>query len=133
MDSGAHRSRLKTIRVYAVPGIVCMGIAVGAWSWLTQTDTTRPPDSTPTQLPPLDSRPPDPRVAFPTQFRHVRPETRYVGDAACTGCHAAIARSYRLHPMGRSAERVGPLATVDHAAGVNNPCTASVYSLAVER
>src|SRR5439155_4096860 len=77
---------------------------------------------------------PDPRVTFPTEFRNVRPEVGYVGDDACAGCHARIVQSYRGHPMGRSAEWVGrPATATDHVAGGNNPCTAGVYTLSVER
>ncbi len=36
---------------------------------------------------------------------------RYVGDAACRRCHAAIALTYSRHPMGQS------LAPIEHAAG----------------
>jgi predicted CXXCH cytochrome family protein len=46
--------------------------------------------------------PPDPRLTFPTPYRNVRPEVRYVGSAACAGCHSDIAASYHRHPMGRS-------------------------------
>ena len=35
-------------------------------------------------------------------FLNVKPGVGYVGDAACAGCHAAIAESYSRHPMGRS-------------------------------
>ncbi len=43
-------------------------------------------------------------------YRNTRPGVKYVGDAACTRCHAEIARTYRSHPMGRS------LAPIDAAA-----------------
>jgi Flp pilus assembly protein TadD len=32
---------------------------------------------------------------------------KYVGDAACAGCHREIAEAYRTHPMGRSLGPVG--------------------------
>src|SRR6202023_38915 len=44
----------------------------------------------------------DPPRTYPTPYRNVSPEVRYVGDAACAGCHADQARTYRQHPMGRS-------------------------------
>ncbi|HMC66051.1 MAG TPA: multiheme c-type cytochrome, partial [Gemmataceae bacterium] len=48
-------------------------------------------------------RPPDdPRIAFKTPYLNVRPDVRYVGDEACARCHAAIAKKFRQHPMGRS-------------------------------
>ncbi len=33
---------------------------------------------------------------------NARAGVRFVGDAACIRCHEGIAKSYRLHPMGRS-------------------------------
>jgi predicted CXXCH cytochrome family protein len=66
----------------------------------------------------------DPRLSFPTPYRNVRPEVRSVGDAACTECHAAIALTYRQHPMGQSLVPVAarqPLERCDRAA--NNPFT----------
>ncbi|MCS7021991.1 MAG: hypothetical protein NZU63_09205 [Gemmataceae bacterium] len=50
-----------------------------------------------------DPVPVDPRLQTAVPFRNVRPEIRYVGDAACAECHADIAATYRQHPMGRSA------------------------------
>lgn len=72
------------------------------------------PTPQPVAAPPnvRDADPPDPRLTFSTPFRNVRPEVRYVGDAACAKCHAAIASSYHGHPMGMSAAFVdkGPAA-----------------------
>lgn len=36
-------------------------------------------------------------------FENTRPGVKYVGDAACTPCHAEIAAAFAQHPMGRSA------------------------------
>jgi hypothetical protein len=109
--------------------LACAGIATAAWYW-TRPDQTPPP-------PPEskgDSPPPDPRVAFATPFRNVKPEVKYVGDAECARCHRQIAHTFHQHPMGRSAEWVGRgPSTVDHAAGPNNPLTASGYELRVEK
>jgi Tfp pilus assembly protein PilF len=44
-----------------------------------------------------------------TPYRNAREGVRYVGDAACTRCHEAIAATYRKHPMGRS------LSTIEQA------------------
>ena len=52
----------------------------------------------------------DPRLTTATPYRNVRPEVRYVGDAACAKCHSDQAESYHKHPMGRS------LAPVVHGA-----------------
>jgi Flp pilus assembly protein TadD len=46
--------------------------------------------------------PDDPRRTFQTPYRNVRPEVKYLGDAACAKCHSKIAETYRLHPMGQS-------------------------------
>jgi hypothetical protein len=53
-------------------------------------------------LTPAAPVPPDPRLDYAGPFLNVRPEVRYVGDAACDECHADKAESYRQHPMGRS-------------------------------
>ena len=45
-----------------------------------------------------------------TPYLNARPGVAFVGDEACTRCHAEIAADYRLHPMGRS------LATADQAS-----------------
>lgn len=81
-----------------------------------------------------DPPPPDPRLTFPTAFRNVKPGVKYVGDAACAGCHAAIDHTYHKHPMGRSAaftKQAGPLEKYDAAA--RNPFTVGPYTLRVEK
>lgn len=55
-----------------------------------------------------DDPPPDPRLAGDVQYRNVRPDVVYLGDAACAPCHASICASYHRHPMGRSAARPDP-------------------------
>jgi hypothetical protein len=35
-------------------------------------------------------------------YKNTRPAVKYVGDAACNRCHAAMGRTFRQHPMGRS-------------------------------
>ena len=80
--------------------------------------------------PPPPPPPADPRYTFFTPYRNVRPEVKYVGDAACAGCHAGIDKSYHQHPMGRSAELVGkgpPLERYDATA--RNPFEAKGYTL----
>lgn len=120
-----------------VLALVAVGATVaGVVAW--RSVPPAPPAATPQPvIPPIrEPEPPpvDPRVAFPTEFRNVRPEVKYVGDAACARCHEPIARTYHEHPMGRSAEWIGrgPTGT-DHAAGPNNPFTTIGYSLRVER
>ncbi len=41
-------------------------------------------------------------------YQNTRQGVKYVGDEACTRCHATIAETYRQHPMGRS---LFPIAT----------------------
>ncbi len=65
--------------------------AAAVWWW-----RTTPPG------PPRRPRPEDPRLSFATPYRNVRPEVKYVGDAACAACHEGLCRSYHEHPMGRS-------------------------------
>jgi tetratricopeptide (TPR) repeat protein len=54
------------------------------------------------QRPPVGGPPEDPRLAYAGPYRNVRPGVRYVGDAACAGCHPVIAETYHRHPMARS-------------------------------
>jgi hypothetical protein len=51
---------------------------------------------------PSESVPPDPRLVNQSPFLNVNPKVKYVGDAACAGCHPKIAETYAGHPMGRS-------------------------------
>ena len=46
--------------------------------------------------------PPAPRQTLPTQYRNVRPDVAYVGDARCIECHRNEADHFRQHPMGQS-------------------------------
>jgi Tetratricopeptide repeat/Cytochrome c554 and c-prime len=51
-------------------------------------------------------------LVFRSPYENSRPGVKYVGDLACVRCHAAIAETYRQHPMGRS------LAPVENAPTV---------------
>jgi hypothetical protein len=77
-------------------------------------------------LVPPDARPPagevepagpaaDPRRTYTGPYRNLDPDVGYTGDQACAGCHAGIARTYHLHPMGRSLTPVAEWA--DHPPG----------------
>ncbi|MDB5308319.1 MAG: hypothetical protein JWO38_2521, partial [Gemmataceae bacterium] len=77
---------------------------------------------------------PDPRVSFPTPFRNVKPDVRYVGDGSCAGCHAAIDKSYHAHPMGRSAglvSRATPIESFGETA--HTSFTTGGFQLRVEK
>ncbi|MGH7174139.1 MAG: tetratricopeptide repeat protein [Gemmataceae bacterium] len=64
----------------------------------------------------------DPRLTTATPYRNVRPEVRYVGDAACAECHRSYAESYHHHSMGRSLAPVRHLAANQrYDAAVHNP------------
>ena len=47
-------------------------------------------------------------------YKNTRPAVKYIGDAACVGCHREIAQTYRDHPMGRS---LFPIAQAPTIAG----------------
>src|SRR5262245_57264417 len=93
------------------------GAAVlAAQRWLgPRSPQSSPPSST-------DSKRFDPRVSYPGPYRNVRPEVRYVGDAACAGCHPMRSEGFHRHPMGRS---IVPAARLADALRVgkdaNNP------------
>jgi predicted CXXCH cytochrome family protein len=99
---------------------------LAAWKWWPR--TTDKPE------PARRSVADDPRLTFATPYRNVRPDVKYVGDAACAGCHPALARTFRQHPMGQSLALVAaasPLERYDEAA--HNPFEASGFRYRVER
>jgi tetratricopeptide (TPR) repeat protein len=76
----------------------------------------------------------DPRLTFPTPYRNVRPETKYVGDEACAGCHAGIAATFRRHPMGRSMAPISQIINQeDYSAATRNPYEKFGLQFSVER
>jgi Tfp pilus assembly protein PilF len=58
-----------------------------------------------------------PVVSLPDEpsphFRNVETPTAYVGDSACTTCHAREASTYRQHPMAQSFHRWTPATRVE--------------------
>lgn len=124
--ASSHLTRLRLGLLAAV----LVGAGVGGWYlFVHQEPREQIPDA-----PPSEGPPPDPRLTFATQFRNVKPDVRYVGDAACAGCHADIDQKYHAHPMGRSAALVSqatPIERYDTAA--HNPTTVGPYELFVER
>jgi tetratricopeptide (TPR) repeat protein len=46
--------------------------------------------------------PPDPRLTYTGPYRNIHPDVKYVGDAACAGCHKTETDGFHRHPMGRS-------------------------------
>src|SRR5438067_2539227 len=84
--------------------VLVAAAVAGAFWYRSYTDRTIPaPAPAPEVAVRPDPPPPDPRLTFPTPFRNVKPDVKYVGDAACAGCHQAIDKSFHHHPMGRSA------------------------------
>ena len=84
----ARRVRFVAASIAAI-GLVALA---AAWMWWPVSATVGP-DADPTG-------PADPRFTYPTPYRNVRPDVKYVGDVACADCHADQARTCRLHPMG---------------------------------
>ena len=83
--------------------LATLGVLLGAvYRW-----TAR---NSPAPTPPKETRP-DPRVTYSGPFLNVRPDVKYVGDAACAGCHPIKDRTFHRHPMGRSIVPVAKLAS----------------------
>jgi Tfp pilus assembly protein PilF len=109
----------------AIPLILvslALAVAVFAWVW-----AHRP-------APPADPRlTSDPRLTADTPFRNVRPDVRYVGDAACVKCHSTQAETYRHHPMARSLTPVASVAAGQrYGDAVRNPFEADGFQYLVE-
>ena len=78
--------------------------------------------------------PEDPRRSYVGPYRNVDPSVRYVGDAACAGCHKNIAEHYARHPMGRSLVPAKELLDRQHyGPDANNPFTALGRRFRVDR
>jgi predicted CXXCH cytochrome family protein len=112
-------------------GLIAVGLAVaGVGVWYARPRPAVPSPDTP----PAAEASPDPRLVLDSPYRNVRPGVRYLGDAACAGCHPDIDRTYHQHPMGRSAAytaRAVPVERYDAAA--NNPAVGQGFALRVVR
>jgi Flp pilus assembly protein TadD len=64
---------------------------------------------------------PRPLVDTGSPYQNTRPGIKYVGDAACTSCHAQIAETYRRHPMGRSLSPIAPTAATGGGKAGDRP------------
>jgi Flp pilus assembly protein TadD len=122
---------------------IAIGLILAAIAFWTRSgrDATAPeatsvPESRDNKQHPAASNPPemaDPRTTWKTSFRNVRPEVKYVGDAACAECHFRIVQTYRRHPMGRSLAPVAKAPTLEHhETAAKNPFQASGLRYQVE-
>jgi Flp pilus assembly protein TadD len=109
-----RRGRLLYLLVATGLVLLLAGTVAGILAWRREA----PP------VPPASSTPADPRLDYTGPFRNVHPSVRYVGDAACAGCHADIAATYREHPMGRSLTPVARVIDQAPHAGRNSRFTA---------
>ncbi|HLJ93226.1 MAG TPA: multiheme c-type cytochrome [Gemmataceae bacterium] len=76
----------------------------------------------------------DPRWTFATPYRNVRPDVKYVGDAACQSCHVRLSKSYHNHPMGRSLFPVSTAPAIEnYGHGAHNPFDAAGFRYRIER
>jgi hypothetical protein len=100
-----------------------------AWFFWQRTPVTDAPDTAAKAAPTGD-----PRLTYPTRYRNVRPEVKYVGDEACAACHLSQSSSYHHHPMAHSMSLVSqavPVERYDAAAG--NPFANAGFEFAIER
>ena len=72
-----------------------------------QGSAARPDEASVTPAPPALPEEPSPH------FTNVDTPTRYVGDAACSSCHAREASTYRQHAMSRSFHRWTPATRIE--------------------
>jgi predicted CXXCH cytochrome family protein len=112
-------------RIVAVLLVFAMGI--GIWYF-----AIRDNETIPTKLADSTEPAPDPRLAFQTIFRNVKPDVKYVGDARCASCHGTIDQTYHQHPMGRSAFLGGKAESLEKLdAKHHNPLRTESHTLSV--
>jgi Flp pilus assembly protein TadD len=76
----------------------------------------------------------DPRLTYPTFYRNVRPEVKYVGDDACAKCHADEAETFHRHPMGQSFAVIGEATHIErYEPDAHNPFAASTLHYSIAR
>ncbi|MCI0683206.1 MAG: tetratricopeptide repeat protein [Gemmataceae bacterium] len=97
----SHSTRRKRLVVVVLGGAL-LGCVAGWW-WLAKT-----------RSPGAGAKVVDPRLTYPTIYRNVRPDVKYVGDRACADCHAGHAESYHHHPMGRALAPVAQATEIEH-------------------
>jgi predicted CXXCH cytochrome family protein len=125
----------KYVLLAAALVLVSLAIAIGTWLMPVNPPTKKtiqssglPSDSATTPVPV------DPRLAYETRFRNIKPGVKYVGDASCNTCHEGICQTYHAHPMGHSATfLIGDGSLEKFDAANNNPSTLGDYRLDVTR
>jgi hypothetical protein len=76
----------------------------------------------------------DPRSTFPTPYRNVRPEVKYVGDQACAACHPVQSASFHQSPMGRSLVPISDIVAQErYDPKTNNPFEKLGFFFQVDR
>jgi tetratricopeptide (TPR) repeat protein len=110
--------------VAGLAGLLLLGVAARFW-WPKTSSVA--PASQPAQ----SLAPPEDPVS---PYLNTAPGVEYVGDQACTRCHEGLARSYHLHPMGRSLRPVSESTwNLDFPAGAANSFTELGYRYSVEK
>ena len=124
--SRTHGSRPARAAVWAVLCLGTVGAVLWAGSrWLWYEDTVPPARA---------AAPADPRLTYKGPYRNIRPEVKYVGDAACAGCHRTETDGFHRHPMSRSIVPISALAAAQrYDSKVHNPFEALGSRFTVER
>jgi predicted CXXCH cytochrome family protein len=126
--AAAQRRWAQVVIGVAIAGLIGLGVS-RPW----RDDPAPGPVGPPPAAPPRASNE-DPRLTYPTPYRNVRPEVKFVGDAACAGCHVKHAESYRLHPMGRSLASLSTAAPLErYDAAAHNPFTAGSLTYRIDQ
>lgn len=132
MTSPAH---FRVIGRLGLLSAVLVGFGTVTWFVFFRTENSTSPTG-PSESPTGASleQPADPRLTYSTHFQNIHPSVKYVGDAACEGCHPNITHSYHQHPMGRSASVFGDQSLLEqYDASAHNPFTTGAYQLSVIR
>jgi predicted CXXCH cytochrome family protein len=120
------RSRALAILAGGVIVLLTLG---GLWAWWAGRPAPSPPDDGPEPAAAID-----PRLTYPTPYKNVRPEVKYVGDAVCAGCHGKESESYAQHPMGRALAPVSEATPIEsYGPGAFDPFTAGGLGYGVRR
>jgi hypothetical protein len=108
-DERRRRLRAKRGILFVVAFVAALAACAASVWWLEH------------QPPHAGAAPVDPRLTYPTPFRNVRPDVKYVGDQVCGNCHGDIAESYRGHPMAHAMAPIGRARPIErvNAAGSN--------------